>query len=151
MYNLLEKYMLVIEDSDEDFEALQRVLLKNCDVEVPVVRCCDGDEGLDFLINKGNFVEENVTQPPSLILLDLNLPGSDGREILRHVKQSGHLKSIPVIVFTTSSNPKDVDSCYEDGANGYLIKPMDIQQLKTSVSLFLDYWFKATRLPDLAW
>lgn len=144
-----EKYMLVIEDSDEDFEALQRVLLKNCDTQIPVIRCCNGDEGLDFLHQEGDFAKTPMTHLPSLILLDLNLPGSDGREVLLHIKQDERLKIIPVVVFTTSSNPKDIDSCYECGANGYLVKPMNIQQLKTSVCLFLDYWFKATQLPNL--
>ena len=141
-------YLLVVEDSDEDFETLQRVLLKNCDVDVPVVRCCDGDEALDFLYHRGEFATQSRAHFPSLILLDLNLPGSDGREVLQTVKQDDRLKVIPITVFTTSSNPKDVESCYQYGANSYLVKPMDLQQMKTSVCRVLDYWFELMQLPN---
>ena len=142
-------YLFVVEDSDEDFEALTRILLRSCDLEIPVRRCLDGDEALDFLHREGDYAQESACPLPSLVLLDLNLPGSDGREVLQNIKQDERLKVIPVVVFTTSSNPKDIETCYQYGANGYLIKPMDVQQLKTSVCLFLDYWFRATRLPDV--
>ena len=142
-------YMLVVEDSDEDFEALSRIMSKSCECTVPVARCVDGDEALAFL--SGDRTEENDTLPglPDLILLDLNLPGTDGRDVLRYVKQDKDLKVIPVVVFTTSSDPKDVDACYQSGANSYLLKPMNIDHLKRSVCLLLNYWFEITVLPML--
>ena len=143
-------YLLVVEDSDEDFEALNRVLNKHCDLRVPLKRCCDGDEALDLLYHKGDYAEIEISARPSLILLDLNMPGSSGREVLQQVKQDEQLKVIPVVVFTTSSNPGDIDTCYRYGANSYLIKPMNIQQLKSSVCLLLNYWFEVTRLPETA-
>ena len=146
MLKKLSPYILVVEDSDEDFEALQRVFTRNCNSKVPFTRVLDGEEALDFLA--GDHVSHNFEALPSLILLDLNLPGSDGRDVLRQVKQDDTLKLIPVVVLTTSSDPKDIEACYRYGANSYLIKPMNLQQMKESICLVLDYWFKATVLPD---
>ena len=143
-------YLLVVEDSDEDFEALNRVLDRHCELQIPLRRCYDGEEALDLLYHKGDYAKTEITVPPSLILLDLNMPGSNGREVLQQLKQDEQLKVIPVVVFTTSSNPKDIDTCYRYGANSYLIKPMNVQQLKSSVCLLLNYWFEVTKLPETA-
>jgi CheY-like chemotaxis protein len=83
-----------------------------------------------------------------LILLDLNLPGTDGREVLRRIKQDDHLKTIPVIILTTSNNPKDIKACYQHGVNSYVIKPMDFKVLKHSIQTLLSYWFEITMLPS---
>ncbi len=137
-------YLLVVEDSDEDFEALKRVLRRNCETQIPLIRCCDGDEALDFLAQDTGRKSVDL---PSLILLDLNLPGLDGRDVLCEVKQNDRLKVIPVVVYTTSSSPKDIETCYRHGANSYLVKPMDLQQLKSSLCLMLNYWFDVISLP----
>ena len=142
--------MLVVEDSDEDFEALSRVMAKNCQSTVPIARCWDGDEALAFLSGDRTAENQSLTGLPNLILLDLNLPGTDGRDVLERVKQDNALKVIPVMVFTTSSDPKDVDACYQYGVNSYLIKPMNIKDLKNSVCLLLDYWFGVSVLPAVS-
>lgn len=143
-------YMLVVEDSDEDFGALQRILAKNCDKQVPMTRCVDGDEALDFLQGRGteSRPEALYNHPPSLIMLDLNLPGTDGREVLSELKQNPTLKTIPVVVFTTSSSPKDIETCYRHGVNSYLVKPMNIGQLKLSICVLVTYWFEVAVLPN---
>jgi CheY-like chemotaxis protein len=81
-------------------------------------------------------------------LLDLNLPGTDGRDVIREVKENKSLKTIPIIVFTTSSSPKDIESCYEFGANSYLMKPMGLKQLKKVITVFCQYWLETTILPS---
>jgi CheY-like chemotaxis protein len=138
--------LLIIEDSDEDFAAFERIARRST-IKNPIYRCADGDEALDFLYQLGPYVE---APRPSMILLDLNLPGTDGRDVLRQIKQDETLKTIPVVVFTTSSNPRDVDICYQQGVNGYLIKPIDVNQLKRTVQIFFEYWFKASMLPGMA-
>ncbi len=85
---------------------------------------------------------------PSLILLDLNLPGTDGREVLEEIKQDEKLKIIPVIVFTTSSNPKDIESCYRFGVNSYVLKPINIDKSKEVMQSIVDYWFNIAVLPE---
>lgn len=138
--------LLVVEDSNEDFKMLQR-LMKKMAVQNPIYRCTDGDEVFDFLQHKGNYQDSQPLSRPSAILLDLNLPGIDGRDVLARVKQDANLKEIPVIVFTTSSNPQDVELCYQKGANGYLVKPMDAQELRKLIQAFVDYWLQANTTP----
>lgn len=140
--------LLVVEDSDEDFEALGRIMQRTCDIEVPLTRCIDGDDALDFLTRTGDYANWEASELPGLILLDLNLPGTDGREVLAQIKQDDRLKEIPIVVLTTSSNPKDIHTCYQSGVNSYLIKPTNIEQFKASVRLFVDYWFKVVLLPS---
>jgi CheY-like chemotaxis protein len=131
--------LLVIEDSNEDFEAMGRIIAQVSQVSLDVHRCVDGDEALDWL-NQRHF-------NPDLIILDLNLPGTDGREILVTIKQTKKLRSIPIVVLSTSSNPKDIEACYQTGVNSYMLKPMNINELKDSLRVMLDYWFKAMVLP----
>ena len=138
--------LLIIEDSDEDFTALTRMMNK-ARIPNPIYRCEDGEEALEFLYHEGEYEDESLSPRPSLIVLDLNLPGTDGREVLAELKQDRDLKTIPVVIFSTSSNPKDIDACYRYGISGYLVKPMDTNRLDRLVKTFLEYWFQAVELP----
>ncbi len=138
--------LLVIEDSNEDFEAFQRYVRRS-PLTIPIYRCVDGDEALAFLYRTGRYADPQSAPRPGLILLDLNLPGTDGREVLRKIKQDETLKLVPVVIFTTSNNPKDIETCYEQGANSYIVKPMDFNRLKRSIQILIDYWFDTTVLP----
>jgi len=139
--------LLIIEDSDEDFEALQRIMHQVSTFPLSITRCIDGDDALDFLNREGYYSLRN-TPHPELMILDLNLPGTDGREVLATIKQNNLLKMIPVVVFSTSSNPKDVKDCYQAGVNSYMLKPMNIIDLRNLVQILLDYWLKAMILPS---
>lgn len=139
--------MLIVEDSNEDFETFQR-LLQRSSRPVPIQRCMNGDQALAFLYRTGSYADPAVSPRPGIIILDLNLPGTDGREVLRRIKQDDHLRMIPVIIFTTSNNPKDISDCYEYGANSYIIKPIDFTQLKRDIQLLVSYWYEVTSLPD---
>ena len=138
--------LLIAEDSDEDFEVLQ-LLMQQMEVQNPIYRCTNGDKVLDFLYQDGDYHNTEFAPRPSVILLDLNLPGTDGRDVLEQLKQDQNFKEIPIIVFTTSSNPKDVEFCYQKGANGYLIKPVDSDELEKTVQAFVDYWLDANIAP----
>jgi CheY-like chemotaxis protein len=139
--------MLVVEDSNEDFEALQRLLGRSA-LTIPIQRCVNGEQALSFLYRTGSYGDRKRAPRPGLIVLDLNLPGIDGREVLYRIKQDENLKSIPVVVFTTSSNPKDIEDCYQYGVNSYIVKPINFEQLKHDVQMLVDYWFEVTILPD---
>jgi CheY-like chemotaxis protein len=139
--------LLIVEDSDEDFAILQR-MMQRLDVQTPVYRCFDGDEVLELLYQVGTYRNRPDIPRPSVILLDLNLPGTDGRELLSQIKQDGNLKEIPIVVFTTSDNPQDIEYCYREGANGYLIKPLDTSSLQRLVSAFVDYWLATNTSPS---
>ncbi|WP_138499782.1 response regulator [Nostoc sp. PA-18-2419] len=152
----LHEPLLVVEDSNEDYRMLQR-LMQRMSVQNPIHRCTNGDEVLEFLYQQSSdtytkgedLLNSKVPPRPSVILLDLNLPGIDGRDILDRLKQDNSFKQIPVVVFTTSSNPKDIELCYQKGANGYLVKPMDAQELKKTIQAFVDYWLEANTSPVL--
>jgi CheY-like chemotaxis protein len=144
MTTKLHEPLLVVEDSNEDFRILQR-LMRRMAVQNPIHRCTNGDEVLELLYQQRS--QAQVALRPSVILLDLNLPGIDGREVLERLKQDQSFKEIPIVVFTTSSNPKDIELCYQKGANGYLVKPMDAQELKKTIRAFVDYWLETNTPP----
>lgn len=139
--------LLVIEDSDEDFEALYRIMQRQTVVN-PIFRCADGDEALDFLYHTGLYKDNQTAPRPSIILVDLNLPGTDGRDVIKQIKQDNYLKTIPVIVFTTSSNPKDIEVCYQYCVSSYILKPIDINKLVQTIQSFITYWLDIVILPD---
>ncbi|AFY56716.1 response regulator containing a CheY-like receiver domain and an HTH DNA-binding domain [Rivularia sp. PCC 7116] len=150
MQQIVEKSylpLLLVEDSDEDFEAFGRFIKKSA-ITNPIYRCIDGEDALDFLYHQGDYEDIKKAPRPSIILLDLNLPGTDGREVLEQIKQDEKLRTIPVIVFTTSSNPKDIKTCYSFGVNSYILKPMNLQKSKEVMRYILDYWFKIVVLPE---
>lgn len=139
--------LLIVEDSNEDFEAFQR-FLRQSSLTIPVYRCLNGDQAMAYLYHTDRYTDPESAPRPGLILLDLNLPGTDGREVLRRIKQDDNLKSVPVVIFTTSNNPKDIEACYRQGVNSYIIKPMDFKLLKRSIQTLLEYWFDITLLPN---
>jgi CheY-like chemotaxis protein len=139
--------LLIVEDSNEDFETFQR-LLRNTPMLVPVYRCLNGDQALDFLRQAGEYAVPELAPRPGVILLDLNLPGTDGREVLCQIKQDENLRDIPVVIFTTSNDPKDIRDCYRYGVNSYIIKPINFSQLKQDVQTLIDYWFRVVALSN---
>lgn len=140
--------ILVIEDSDEDYEAFMRVI-KTFPRTFSIYRCEDGDTALDFLFPEENDTEPAIVPRPRLILLDLNLPGTDGREVLATIRSKKQFNLMPVVVFTTSFNQKDVNFCYSQGVNGYILKPMGISALTDTLYTLFRYWFEFSILPEL--
>ncbi|BDA70318.1 response regulator receiver protein [Rivularia sp. IAM M-261] len=148
MIDAVQEPLLVVEDSNEDFRMLQR-LMQRFEVKNPIYRCSDGDEVLNYLYHKGAYDNPRKAPRPSVILLDLNLPGVDGRYVLERIKQDITFREIPIVVFTTSSNPEDIELCYQKGANGYLIKPMDYKELHNIMRAFVNYWLEANVAPTI--
>lgn len=137
------RMIIVVEDSDEDFAVLTR-LLRRLNVATTLHRCTNGDECLDYLA-----MLQATPQPlyPALILLDLNLPGTSGQEVLEQIKHHSVLKSIPVTVVTTSSDARDVTDCYDRGANSYIVKQGDLEAYQRILGHLVNYWFDAVTLP----
>ena len=138
---------MVVEDSAEDFTALGRAFRKNA-LQNPVLRCEDGDQALTYLQGYGKAVGWPTTLP-AIVLLDLNLPGTDGRAVLSILKKDPLLHSIPVIIFSTSSNSRDIEDCYQLGANSYLTKPIEYAALEEKIRVTIKYWLDAAELPRL--
>jgi CheY-like chemotaxis protein len=140
--------ILLVEDSPEDYEATARVL-RQSGVTGTMLRCADGDEALDYLHLRGPQVAATGGQRPCIILLDLNLPGTDGREVLRDIKTDDSLRQIPVIVLTTSTDERDIANCYRIGANSYIKKPVNLEALADALQALIHYWFHIVLLPKV--
>jgi len=136
--------ILIVEDSNEDFEATKRAFEKS-NLKNPIHRCTEGEEALDYLYQRGKY--DDLQHHPGMILLDLNIPGTDGREVLEIVKSDPQLKKIPIAVFTTSNDETDIEFCYQSGANSYIQKPVSIDGLFQSIARLKDYWFEVVILP----
>jgi CheY-like chemotaxis protein len=138
--------ILLVEDSPEDYEATGRAF-RRAGLKNPIYRCSDGDEALDYLFRRGRYADPASSPRPGIILLDLNLPGTDGREVLEVVKGDEELKCIPVVVLTTSTDERDVDACYRAGANSYVKKPVDLEGFMRAIERLNGYWFEVVILP----
>ncbi|MGC4072814.1 MAG: response regulator [Nibricoccus sp.] len=141
----------MVEDSDEDFSALERILGKHPAMPpVELQRCVRGEEALARLEN--GSVGDRKSEP-SLIVLDLNLPGVDGRTVLKRVREHAAWKHVPVVIFSTANHPAIISWCYENGANAYHVKEMNYASFKRSVEMLAAYWLESAWLPrrdDLA-
>ena len=138
--------ILVVEDSSEDWMIMQRAF-RQSNLKNRIVRIEDGDAALDYVNHEGAYADPFESPRPGLILLDLNLPGTDGREVLAAIKTNPATSSIPVVVLTTSKDPRDVESCYSLGANSYIAKPVSVERFLTALVKLENYWFEVSVLP----
>ena len=138
--------ILLVED-DPDDRALALRALRSHPHAREVRTVSDGEELMDYLRGRGAYACPEAAPRPDLILLDLNLPRKDGREALREIKADAALRSIPVVVLTTSCAELDVASSYDAGANAYFTKPHSFRELKAVVGLLGRFWIEGARLP----
>jgi CheY-like chemotaxis protein len=135
--------ILLVEDNAADAR-LTVEQLKQCGVESHVSVVGDGEKAMSFLRRQEGYA--NVRRP-DLVILDLNLPRKDGRQVLAEMKYDPLLRQIPVIILTTSAAKEDVDKCYHLHANCYLTKPVDLEGFTTVIEAIEDFWLKAVKLP----
>lgn len=133
--------ILMVEDSEDDYESTMRAF-KKANLYNPVTWFKSGSDAIEFLTK-----EAESSQKPGLILLDLNMPGMDGRRTLQLIKENPHLNSIPVIILTTSTDRRDVEACYQMGANTYIQKPVSFEGLIEAIKCMKEYWFEIALLP----
>lgn len=138
--------ILLVEDNPDDYEAAIRSF-REARLDNPVQWCRTGREALDYLKHEGTFAQGPRQVLPALMLLDLNMPGIDGRKVLATIKQDPALKKIPIVILTTSVESRDVTQCYELGASTYIQKPVDFDGLVAAVKRIKDYWFGVALLP----
>ena len=136
--------ILLVEDDPDDVE-LTMEALKESKMRNRIAAVEDGVEALAFLRRQGIYAQESR---PDLILLDLNLPKKDGREVLKEIKEDNSLKHIPVVVMTTSEDEEDVLKSYELHANCYITKPVDFDQFLRVVRSIEDFWLTVVKLPS---
>lgn len=133
--------ILLVEDNLADIRLIQEALKEgNISHTLHVVK--DGVQAINFLHKLHPFTETTV---PDLILLDLNIPRKSGQEVLREIKQDAKLKSIPVVIITTSSSELDVEKTYANDANCYITKPVDFDQFTSVIKLIDDFWVSSVK------
>ncbi len=135
--------ILLVEDSPSDANLTIKGFL-NARIANNLHWVEDGESAMNYLLSQGEFAD---ALRPDLILLDLNLPGMDGREVLTEIKSDPNLKSIPVVVITTSNDEQDILRSYNLSANCYVTKPIDIYQFIQVLQLLKDFWLIAVTLP----
>lgn len=138
--------ILIAEDDADDRllikEALRLSLLKN---KLQFIE--NGEQLLDYLYNRGEFADVSLFPLPGLILLDLNMPKKDGREVLNEIKQDSRLKSIPVVILTSSKAEEDIARSYHLGVNSFITKPVSFEGLVDVMKIINKYWFEIVEIP----
>jgi len=138
-----QRSVLVVEDSDEDFETVLDAS-RSVGLGGEIRRAVNGDDGLQQL----QAGMASGAQRPALVLMDLNTPQGDGRDMLRQMQLDARLRGIPVVVLSTSNNPRDVEFCYAHGANAFHVKPVQhAAHLAVLVRIF-EYWLSSAVLPE---
>lgn len=141
--NVKDIEILLVEDNPGDVR-LTKEALKDCKMRNTLYVVEDGEEALSFLHKKGKYTD---APHPDLILLDLNLPKKNGKEVLFEIKENSKLKRIPVVILTTSKAEEDILKTYDLHANCYITKPVDFDQFISVVRKIEDFWFTIVKLP----
>ena len=135
--------ILLVEDSPGDIR-LTKEALKESKVANELITMTNGQEAVDYLYRRGRYADATV---PDIILLDLNLPRKDGREVLKEIKSDKNLKKIPVVVLTISKDEQDILKAYDLHANCYITKPIDLEKFIELVRSIEDFWLTIVKLP----
>lgn len=139
--------ILLVEDNPADIRLVEEAF-KETEIDTELHVLTDGVSAMDYLHKKNEFKEANI---PDLILLDLNLPKKDGREVLVEIKEDKDLKTIPVVILTTSNAEEDIHETYAHYANSYVVKPANVGRFIETLKNLEDYWFNMIRLPWIEW
>jgi CheY-like chemotaxis protein len=139
--------ILLVEDDPGDQELTRRAL-KHESISVDLRIAEDGEQAMEYLSRAGAFEDPDSSPTPDLILLDLNMPRKNGREVLAELRKDERLSRIPVVVLTTSEQEADILRSYDLGCNSYIQKPVDIDRFIESVRQLGTYWFSVVRLPS---
>jgi len=138
--------ILLVEDN-EDHAMLVTLAFEDLELKYELHWVKNGSEAMDYLYQRGVYSNPENSPRPDLILLDLRLPLIDGHEVLKAVKESCDLKTIPVVILTSSENQGDIKRAYSNYANSYLVKPMSSDLLVKMVDSLGEYWLKWNRHP----
>lgn len=137
---------MLVEDNPRDAEMTLRTLKKN-NLARHVVHVSDGREALDWLFAAGPYANRDAVARPKVVLLDLKLPKVEGLEVLRAIRSDTRMKSLPVVVLTSSREEQDLIESYEQGVNSYIVKPVDFESFSAAVAELGHYWLLVNQTP----
>jgi len=140
------EFILLVDDDENDVVLLQRAFEK-AGLHDWLRVVTSGQEAIDYLSARGNYADRERFPLPFLLLLDLKMPGTDGFEVLRWARSESELKRLLIVVLTSSNLQTDVDRAYELGANSYLVKPVEFDEIVHMVQRFEAYWAEINRSP----
>ncbi len=141
-----QAYVLLAEDNEPDQRTVQRGFAKaKLNIKLFVVE--NGEECLAFLRNQGPYGDVQTHPRPDLLLLDINMPRMDGRETLKQIRSDEHLRTLPVVILTTSDQERDVLASYANGANAFITKPVEPERFMDTVRRLEEFWFELVVLP----
>ena len=138
--------ILLVEDDPGDQELTRRALQQDV-IRTDLRVVCDGKEALDYLRREGEFRDPADSPKPDLILLDLNMPRIDGRQVLERVREDPRISRIPVVALTTSDEEDDVVRSYALGCKSYIKKPVEVETFIATIRELQHYWFELVTLP----
>ena len=138
---------ILLADDDEEDRLMTKDALTESRLANDVRFVADGEELTDYLFRRGAYAEPDTAPRPGLILLDLNMPKKDGREVLVEIKSDPDLRQIPVVVLTTSKTGEDIVRTYALGVNSFITKPVTFDGLVEAMTVFSHYWFEIVALP----
>ena len=133
--------ILLVDDSEDDVFFMQRAI-KNAAIPNPVIVAEDGLKAVDYLAGNGQFSDRKAFPIPALIFLDLKMPGKNGLEVLAWLRQQEHLRSIVVLILTSSQEPSDLRQAYHLGVNSFLVKPSSTERLDQLIAAVKAYWLE---------
>ena len=139
--------ILMVDDNQEHFAILKRAFEK-VEFDIPLINCKDGLDAINFLYREEEYEGSKNAARPSLILLDLSMPGMDGYTFLETIKDDNEFRHIPVIVLSVTNNKEDVERSFQLGASGYIEKPSDLEGYVTMVNNIKAYWYETSLLPS---
>ena len=142
------QHPILIAEDDEDDYLLTIEALKEAGIDKQVKWVKDGEELMNYLEPTGTALRKTDAGYPSLILLDLNMPRKDGREVLEEIKNHRTLRKIPVVVLTTSKAETDINHAYDLGVNSYIQKPVRFSEFVEVIKVLSHYWFQIVKLPE---
>ena len=139
--------ILLADDDPGDCNLTQRAFARaKINNRLFVVR--DGEEALDYLLHRGKYADPASAPRPDLVLLDLNMPKVDGREVLDRIRSTPSLRRIPVVILTTSKQEEDILRSYDLGVNSYITKPVNVTDFIATIQALENYWFQIVILPS---
>jgi CheY-like chemotaxis protein len=141
--------ILLVDDSDDDLTLMRRAF-DRAKLINPIVIVRNGEEALDYLSGTGRFANRAEYPLPALILLDIKMPGIDGLEVLRWIRSQPGLKALRVIMLTTSTDMRDVNTAYQLGANSFLTKPVDFENFVEVTRTLTGYWLWMDKAPEVS-